>query len=145
VPTVWTSTDGVAWTQVTVGLPAGLWYLTAGAAAPWGFALAAAVSKQNGFEAHVVISPDGMTWTDVLQDATGPLTAALGSGGEVLLFGSSAMVRVTDPLTWVRSDAPFGGFGLVGAGRFPDGRVIVAATPSSGQAIQAPIWISTPG
>src|SRR4029079_5986306 len=90
VPTVWTSTDAVAWTQVPLNLEDGLWYLTASASTPWGFTIAGALSTPDGFVAHVLTSPDGAAWTDVFQEPTGALTAALASGDEVLLFGETA-------------------------------------------------------
>jgi hypothetical protein len=143
-PTAWTSTDATTWTQVPLNLEEGLWYLTASASAPWGFTFAGALSTPNGFVAHVLTSPDGATWSDVFQDQTGPLTAALGSGDEVLLFGETAIVRASDPLAWVAAKAPFGGYNLVGAGRLPDGRVVLGGSPAVGQPIRAPIWVSAP-
>jgi hypothetical protein len=143
-PTAWTSPDATTWTQVPLNLEEGLWYLTASASAPWGFTIAGALSTSNGFVAHVLTSPDGATWSDVFQDPTQPLTAALGSGDEVLLFGSTAIVRASDPLSWVATKAPFGGYNIVGAGRLPDGPVVLGGSPSAGQPIRAPIWISAP-
>jgi len=143
-PTAWTSTDAVTWTQVPLNLEDGLWYLTASASTPWGFTIAGALSTTNGFVAHVLTSPDGATWSDAFQDPAGPLTAALASGNEVVLFGETAIVRASDPLAWVSAKAPFGGYNLVGAGRLPDGRVVLAGTPALGQPIRAPIWISGP-
>jgi hypothetical protein len=144
VPNVWTSTDGICWTPVSLNLEQGLWYVTASASAPWGFTIAGALSTPKGFVGHVLTSPDGSAWSDAFQDPAGPLTAALGSGNEVVLFGSTGIVRASDPLTWERSKALFGGYDVVGAARLADGRVLVAGSPEPGQVIQAPIWISAP-
>jgi hypothetical protein len=121
-PTVWTSTDGTTWAATALPVEPGAWSVPDLEATPVG--LIATVSQgANGGLAF--LSPDGVTWTQVLQT---PGVATVGTAGpEAVLFGPDTWWHSPDGTTWTEVAAKsFDGYRIETSAIRPDGAVIAA-------------------
>jgi hypothetical protein len=127
-PVVWTSVDGMTWTQTVLeGLLPGQWSNPAGAATPAGFVVAFAEPGQDGFIGHVWTSADGVTWAETHTDQVGFLSAAGSAGTDAMLIGHGQVLRSPDGVTWTSTPEPtFDGWSVRDVMTLADGRLFAA-------------------
>jgi hypothetical protein len=127
-PVVWTSVDGVTWTQTVLeGLLPGRWSNPAGAATPAGFVVAFSEPGQDGFIGHVWTSADGITWAETYTDQVGFLSAAGSAGTDAMLIGHGQVLRSPDGVTWTAApESTFDGWSIRDVRTLADGRLFAA-------------------
>jgi hypothetical protein len=144
VPTAWSSTDGVAWTPTALPVEPGQWSVPDLERTPVGL-VATAISEGTG---RVFLSPDGVTWTQVLEV---PGVATVGTAGtEAIVFGPDAWWHSADGTTWTETAArSFDGYRIETSAVRPDGAVIAAGYVFSGFGAMEPTdsvrtWVGAP-
>ena len=127
-PVVWTTRDHETWSQTALdGLTPGHWSNPSAASTPAGFVVTFADLGQPSRTGHVFSSPDGLTWTETLVDAEGPLTAAGSVGSDALLIGHGQVIRSRDAATWTALSEPtFDGWSVRDVIPLADGRLFAA-------------------
>lgn len=106
-PAVWNSADGSTWTETVLpGLAPGFWSIPAMTLTPVGFVLALSEQSDGGLVGHVLVSPDGLTWTETLMLDGSSATVAGTAGGDALLIGHGQVLRSSDGLSWNQDAEP---------------------------------------
>jgi len=127
-PTIWSSVDGVAWTMRPLPVDPGNWSLADLERTPVGL-LASLVNQGAG---SVWLSPDGVTWTHVLDTSSRAMAGTAGT--EAILLGTDAWWHSADGATWQEAAASFDGLSPETSAVRADGAVIAAGfefTPTS--------------
>ena len=87
-PTIWTSINGIDWTDATFpGIGAGEWQVLAATCDADGFVLGLGDPGTTPVTDHVWWSPDGIAWSETQSGSLGTFSAATSDGSTYLLLG----------------------------------------------------------
>jgi hypothetical protein len=127
-PVVWSSVDGMTWTQTVLPtLVPGHWSNPSAAATPAGYVELFADLARDDKAGHVLVSRDGLSWTETLVTEAGPSLAAGSLDTDALLIGDGRVITSPDATSWSTSPEPaFDGWPVRAVMRISDGRLFAA-------------------
>jgi len=143
-PTAWSSTDGgTTWTTSTLPLDPGPWVIHDLASTPIGLVARIVDPTMSDVIGVDLVSPDGITWTQVLQT---PGWGSVGTAnGEALVYGADEWWHSADGVAWTKEWWPtLAGFDISASDVLPDGRVVAAGVGSGSAPAPAATFIGSP-